>query len=52
VPEHNHHWTLGSRHKRSLALDLKTVDGLQVLQRLLDTTDVSSTTCGFRCCGG
>jgi formyl-CoA transferase len=43
VPEHNWLWMLGSRNKRSLALDLKSADGLRILQRLLDSTDVFIT---------
>ena len=43
VQKHNHYWMLGSRNKRSLALDLKTADGLRVLQRLLDSADVFIT---------
>jgi crotonobetainyl-CoA:carnitine CoA-transferase CaiB-like acyl-CoA transferase len=43
VPEHNHYWMMGSRNKRSLALDLKSPDGLEILERLLDTADVFIT---------
>jgi crotonobetainyl-CoA:carnitine CoA-transferase CaiB-like acyl-CoA transferase len=43
VPEHNHFWIIGSRNKRGLALDLKTVEGLRILQRLLDTAEVFIT---------
>jgi crotonobetainyl-CoA:carnitine CoA-transferase CaiB-like acyl-CoA transferase len=43
VPKHNHLWMLGSRNKRSIVLDLKTAEGLEVLYRLLDTADVFIT---------
>lgn len=43
VPQHNYLWMLGSRNKRSLALDLKTAEGLAVLYRLLDGADVFIT---------
>ncbi len=43
VPEHNHFWIVGSRNKRGLAVDLKAVEGLRILQRLLDTADVFIT---------
>jgi formyl-CoA transferase len=43
LPEHNHFWIIGSRNKRGLALDLKTAQGLRILQRLLDTADVFIT---------
>ena len=36
-------WMLGSRNKRGIALDLKSPDGLAVLQRLVDTADVFVT---------
>ena len=43
VPTHNHFWMIGSRGKRSLALDLKAPEGIAVLERLLATTDVFIT---------
>ncbi|MDP3175754.1 MAG: CoA transferase [Phenylobacterium sp.] len=43
APEHNFLWMLGSRNKRSLALDLKVPEGLSVLERLLDGADVFIT---------
>jgi crotonobetainyl-CoA:carnitine CoA-transferase CaiB-like acyl-CoA transferase len=43
APEHNHFWMMGSRNKRSLALDLKSPVGLEIVQRLLDTADVFIT---------
>lgn len=43
APEHNFLWMLGSRNKRSLALDLKVPEGLRVLERLLDGADVFIT---------
>ena len=39
----DYYWQLTSRNKRSLALDLKTADGLAVLYRLLASTDVFIT---------
>ena len=36
-------WTVDDRNKRSLALDLKTKDGQQVLHRMIATTDVFIT---------
>ncbi len=36
ISEHNYAWILESRNKRSIALDLKSPDGLAVLHRLVD----------------
>jgi crotonobetainyl-CoA:carnitine CoA-transferase CaiB-like acyl-CoA transferase len=47
VPEHNHYWMLGSRNKRSLALDLKAQEGQEIFNRLLDTADVYITNLPF-----
>src|SRR5258708_24500784 len=43
VPKHNHGWVLGARNKRSLAIDLKSPAGRDVLYRLLDSADVFIT---------
>ena len=39
----DYYWQLTSRNKRSLAIDLKTPDGIGVLHRLLATADVFVT---------
>jgi crotonobetainyl-CoA:carnitine CoA-transferase CaiB-like acyl-CoA transferase len=41
--EHNFFWTLEGRNKRSLALDLKSKEGQQVLHRLVHEADVFIT---------
>ncbi len=41
--EHNYCWTLESRNKRSIALDLKHPDGQRVLHRLVQEADVFIT---------
>ncbi|MGO9360725.1 MAG: CaiB/BaiF CoA transferase family protein [Xanthobacteraceae bacterium] len=43
VSTHNYPWMLDNRNKRSLALDLKSHDGLAVLHRLVDRADVFIT---------
>ncbi|WP_315833243.1 CoA transferase [Bradyrhizobium prioriisuperbiae] len=43
VSEHNYAWILESRNKRSIALDLKSPEGLAVLHRLVDQADVFVT---------
>src|ERR1700761_8913258 len=43
VSEHNYPWIQESRNKRSIALDLKSPDGLAVLHRLVDKADVFVT---------
>lgn len=43
VSEHNYAWILESRNKRSIALDLKSPDGLAVLHKLVDQADVFVT---------
>lgn len=43
ISEHNYAWILESRNKRSIALDLKSPDGLAVLHRLVDQADVFVT---------
>jgi crotonobetainyl-CoA:carnitine CoA-transferase CaiB-like acyl-CoA transferase len=43
VSEHNYPWILESRNKRSIALDLKSSDGLAVLHRLVDQADIFIT---------
>ena len=43
VTDHNYPWELASRNKRSLALDLKSEDGLAVLHRLIAQADVFIT---------
>jgi crotonobetainyl-CoA:carnitine CoA-transferase CaiB-like acyl-CoA transferase len=43
VSEHNYPWILDARNKRSIALDLKSPDGLAVLHRLVDQADVFVT---------
>ena len=36
-------WQMDGRNKRSLTLDLKTVDGMEVMRRLIETCDVFIT---------
>ena len=43
LPKYNHGWVLGARNKRSLAVDLKSSAGRDVLYRLLDSADVFIT---------
>jgi crotonobetainyl-CoA:carnitine CoA-transferase CaiB-like acyl-CoA transferase len=43
VSEHNYPWVLDGRNKRSIALDLKSPDGLEVLHRLIDQADIFIT---------
>src|SRR6202035_801828 len=43
VSEHNYPWIQESRNKRSIALDLKSPDGLAVLHRLVDQADIFIT---------
>jgi crotonobetainyl-CoA:carnitine CoA-transferase CaiB-like acyl-CoA transferase len=43
LPKYNHGWVLGARNKRSLAIDLKSPAGRDVLYRLLDSADVFIT---------
>jgi crotonobetainyl-CoA:carnitine CoA-transferase CaiB-like acyl-CoA transferase len=43
ISEANYPWILDSRNKRSLALDLKSDEGLEVLHRLVRTADVFIT---------
>lgn len=43
ISEHNYAWILESRNKRSIALDLKSPDGLAVLHKLVDQADVFVT---------
>lgn len=40
---HNYNWLLDARHKRSLALDLKSADGRAILHRLVARADVFIT---------
>jgi crotonobetainyl-CoA:carnitine CoA-transferase CaiB-like acyl-CoA transferase len=39
----NYGWVMGARNKRSIALDLKTADGIAALYRLIDDADVFIT---------
>ncbi|MGE3143386.1 MAG: CaiB/BaiF CoA transferase family protein [Hyphomonadaceae bacterium] len=43
TPEHNFLWMIGSRNKRSLAIDLKSPKGFATFERLIDTADVFIT---------
>lgn len=43
ISDLNYPWMLENRNKRSLALDLKSAEGLAVLHRLVDTADVFIT---------
>jgi len=40
---HNYNWLLDARHKRSLALDLKSTEGRAILHRLVASADVFIT---------
>ena len=46
--EHDYCWTLDSRNKRSLALDLGNPDGRRVLHRLVSETDIFVTNMPLR----